>query len=62
MGYVWETDLLISRLQMEFNPGQLANSIWKKHQEHKAAEDTKNSTALLTVSLKMEYEHFSREK
>lgn len=29
MGYVWETDLLIFRLQMEFNPGQLADSIWK---------------------------------
>lgn len=27
MGYVWETGLLISRVQTEFNPGQLADSI-----------------------------------
>lgn len=29
LGYVWETELLNFRLQMEFYPGQLADSIWK---------------------------------
>lgn len=57
MGYVWETDLIF-RLQMEFNPGQLADSIWKNTKSIRQQKMPKNSTALLTVSLKMECEHF----